>query len=95
MEHEVEVRRGEVVAVVDPASATMTPGGQVHVVIAAGAYSVIGSVASAADGGNTIRIDNAPTGVILGRVPVDGYEETLSIGAYSVRQVKLKVNRGN
>lgn len=89
------LNRGEVVAVVDPASATMTPGGQVHVVIAAGAYSVIGSVASAADGGNTIRIDNAPTGVILGRVPVDGYEETLSIGAYSVRQVKLKVNRGN
>lgn len=89
------LNRGEVVAVVDPASATMTPGGQVHVVIAAGAYSVIGSVASAADGGNTIRIDNAPTGVILGRVPVDGFEETLSIGAYSVRQVKLKVNRGN
>ena len=89
------LNRGEVVTVVDPASATMTPGGQVHVVIAAGAYSVIGSVASAADGGNTIRIDNAPTGVILGRVPVDGIEETLSIGAYSVRQVKLKVNRGN
>ena len=81
--------------VVDPASGTMTPAGEVHVVIAAGAYSVIGAVANAADGGNTIRIDNAPTGVILGRVPVDGFEETLAIGNYSVRQVKLKVNRGN
>ena len=90
------LNRGEVVAVVDPASATMTPGGEVHVVIAAGAYSVIGSVAAAAGGaGETIRIDNAPTGVILGRVPVDGFEETLAIGNYSVRQVKLKVNRGN
>ena len=89
------LNRGEVVAIVDPASGTMTPGGEVHVVIAAGTYSVIGSVANAADGGNTIRIDNAPTGVILGRVPVDGFEETLAIGNYSVRQVKLKVNRGN
>ena len=89
------LNRGEIVVVVDPASGTMTPGGEVHVVIAAGVYSVIGSVANAADGGNTIRIDNAPTGVILGRVPVDGYEETLAIGAYSVRQVKLKLNRGN
>lgn len=89
------LNRGEVVAIVDPASGTMTPGGEVHVVIAAGTYSVIGSVANAADGGNTIRIDNAPTGVILGRVPVDGFEETLAIGAYSVRQVKLKLNRGN
>lgn len=89
------LNRGEVVAIVDPASGTMTPGGEVHVVIAAGTYSVIGAVANAADGGNTIRIDNAPTGVILGRVPVDGFEETLAIGAYSVRQVKLKVNRGN
>ena len=89
------LNRGEVVAVVDPASGTMTPGGEVHVVIAAGAYSVIGAVANVADGGNTIRIDNAPTGVILGRVPVDGFEETLVMGGYSVRQVKLKVNRGN
>ena len=89
------LNRGEVVTVVDPASGTMTPAGEVHVVIAAGAYSVIGAVANAADGGNTIRIDNAPTGVILGRVPVDGFEETLAIGGYSVRQVKLKVNRGN
>ena len=89
------LNRGEVVAVVDPASGTMTPGGEVHVVIAAGAYSVIGAVANVADGGNTIRIDNAPTGVILGRVPADGFEETLAIGGYSVRQVKLKVNRGN
>lgn len=89
------LNRGEVVAIVDPASGTMVPGGEVHVVIAAGTYSVIGSVANAADGGNTIRIDNAPTGVILGRVPVDGFEETLAIGAYSVRQVKLKLNRGN
>ena len=88
--------RGEVVAIVDPASATMTPAGEVHVVIAAGTYSVIGSVAAAAGGaGETIRIDNAPTGVILGRVPADGFEETLAIGGYSVRQVKLKVNRGN
>src|SRR5690606_28939072 len=41
------ILRGQVVARVDPASATMTAGGQVHVVIAAGTYSVIGAVAAA------------------------------------------------
>ena len=88
--------RGEVVAVVDPASGTMTPAGQVHVVILAGTYSVIGAVADAAGGaGETLRIDNAPTGNILGRVPVNGQEETFSIGAYSARLVTLKLNRTN
>lgn len=90
------LNRGEVVAIVDPNSATMTPGGEVHVVIAAGTYTTVGAVAAAAGAGaETIRIDNAPTGVILGRVPVDGFEETLTMGAYSCRQIKLKVNRGN
>lgn len=87
--------RGEVYAVVDPASATMTPGGEVHVVIAAGAYSVIGAVASAADGGNTLRIDNVPAGNLLARVPTYGNEETLVVGQYSARLIPLKVNRTN
>ena len=87
--------RGEVCVVVDPASPTMTDAldQQVHVVIAAGAYSLIGSVAGAADGGNTIRIDNAPTGNLLGRV--EGTEETFSLGGVSSRCVMLKVNRTN
>lgn len=87
--------RGEVAVRVDPASGTMTAGGQVHVVIAAGTYSVIGSVASAADGGNTIRIDNAPTGNILGRALA--VEETLQIFGTNTtgRYVQLKVNRTN
>ena len=90
------LNRGEVVAVVDPASGTMTPGGQVHVVILAGTYSVIGAVADAAGGaGETLRIDNAPTGNIFGRVPVNGQEETLTIGAYSARLVTLKINQTN
>jgi hypothetical protein len=87
--------RGEIAVRVDPASGSMTVGGQVHVVIAAGTYSVIGSVASAADGGNTIRIDNAPTGNILGRITA--IEETLQIFGTTTtgRYVKLKVNRTN
>lgn len=89
------VQRGEVCVVVDPASPTMTDAldQQVHVVIAAGAYSLIGSVAGVADGGNTIRIDNAPTGNLLGRV--EGTEETLRLGTVSSRCVMLKVNRTN
>lgn len=86
--------RGEVAARVDPASAAMTVGGEVHVVIAAGAYSVIGSVASAADGGNTIRIDNAPTGNILGRV-VQPSENLQPFRTSSGTFVPLKVNRTN
>lgn len=87
--------RGEVDVVVDPASPTMAFSAtqEVHVVIAAGAYSVIGAVAGAADVGNTIRIDNAPAGNILGRVTA--VEETLSLGASTSRCVRLKVNRTN
>ena len=85
--------RGMVCTVIDPASASMTVGGQIHVVIAAGMYSVIGAVAAVADGGNTIRIDNAPTGNILGRVVA--VEETLTLGGASSRNVLLKVNNTN
>lgn len=87
--------RGEVAVRIDPASGSITKGGQVHVVIAAGTYSVIGSIAAAADGGNTIRIDNAPTGNILGRALYA--EETLQIFGTSTtgRFARLKVNRTN
>ena len=90
------VQRGEVCVVVDPASPTMTDSltQEVHVVIAAGVYSLIGSVAGAAGGGGeTIRIDNAPTGNLLGRV--EGTEETFVLGGVSSRCVMLKVNRTN
>lgn len=86
--------RGLVAVRVDPASAAMTVGGEVHVVIAAGAYSVIGAVAAAADGANTIRVDNAPTGNILARVWQ--VEENLRpFATSSGRYVPLKVNRTN
>lgn len=87
--------RGFIAVRVDPASTAMTVGGQVHVVIAAGTYSVIGSVAAAAGGaGETIRIDNAPTGNILGRVWQ--VEENLQPFGYSSgRYIPLKVNRTN
>jgi len=84
--------RAEVCTVVDPASPAMTVDGQVHVVIAAGAYSVIGSVASVADGGNTLRLDNT-TGVVRARVTA--VEETLQMGSYSARMVVLEVNQTN
>ncbi|HEY8380483.1 MAG TPA: hypothetical protein VIK91_28570 [Nannocystis sp.] len=89
------ILRGQVCVRVDPASATMTAGGQVHVVIAAGAYSVIGAVAAAADGVNTIRIDDAPAGNILARA-VAG-EETLSVFGNTTtgRYIPLKINRTN
>jgi hypothetical protein len=86
--------RGTICARVDPASTSMDIGGQVHVVIAAGAYSVIGAVAAAADGGNTIRIDNAPTGNILGRI-VEIEEDLTPFTRSSGRYVPLKVNRTN
>lgn len=87
--------RGEVCVVVDPASPTMTDAldQQVHVVIAAGAYTVIGAVAGVADGGNTIRVDNAPTGNLLARATA--VEDTFRIGGASSRCVLLKVNRTN
>lgn len=86
--------RGFIAVRVDPASTAMTVGGQVHVVIAAGAYSVVGAVAAAADGGNTIRIDNAPTGNIL--ASVWQVEENLTpFRTSSGRFVPLKVNRTN
>ncbi len=87
------VLRDEVAVVVDPASGTMDIDSEVYVVIASGVYSTIGAVADAADGANTIRIDNSPTGNILGRVTA--IEETLTLGTQSVRLVMLKVNRTN
>ncbi len=84
--------RGRVCCVVDPASTTMIVGSTVHVVKAAGTYSVIGSVAVAADGGNTLRMDNT-TGVVRARVVMD--EETLTFGGYSGRCVLLQVNQTN
>lgn len=87
------LNRGQICTMVDPASATMTENGQIHVVIAAGVYSVIGAVAAVADGANTIRVDNAPAGNILARVTA--VEETLFLGGATSRCVLLKVNRTN
>jgi hypothetical protein len=83
--------RGRVCTVVDPASTTMNVGSAVYVVIASGTYSVIGSVGVAADGGNTLRVDN--TTPVRARVVMD--EETLTIGSYSGRCVLLQVNQTN
>lgn len=86
------VLRGEVDVVVDPASGTFSALTEaVYVVIAAGAYSVIGSVADAADGGNTLQLDNT-TPV---RARVTEFEETLTLGGYTSRCVRLKVNQTN
>lgn len=88
------LKRGEVCVRVDPASPTMTDSltQQVHVVIATGAYTLVGGVAGAADGGNTIRIDNAPTGNILARTTAR--EETFSpFAGYTGRCIPLRVNR--
>lgn len=85
------VKRGVVCCRVDPASTAMVPGGQIHVVIAAGAYSVIGAVAAAADGVNTIRIDNAPAGNILGRI-IAAEENLAPFTTSSGRYVPIKVN---
>lgn len=84
--------RGEVACVVDPASGTIDAlTDAVYVVIAAGTYSVLGSIADAADGTNTIRLDNT-TPV---RARVVETEETLTLGAYTGRCVKLKINQTN
>ena len=84
--------RGQVCAVVDPASGTMSIGSQVNVVIAAGTYSVIGSVTDAADGGNTLRLDN--TTPVRARVVAN--EETFQMGTgYSSRCVLIEVNQTN
>lgn len=88
------LKRGEVCVRVDPASPTMTDSltQQVHVIIATGAYTLIGGVAGVADGGNTIRVDNAPTGNILARTTAR--EETFqAFRGYSGRCVPLRVNR--
>ena len=88
--------RGEVAVRVDPASPAITASltQQIHVVIAAGVYSHIGSVAGVADGANTLRIDNAPTGNILARV-IQTEETFQAFSGYSGRCVALKVNRTN
>lgn len=86
--------RGVVDVVVDPASPSFTEASAVYVVIAAGTYSVIGSVATAADGGNTIRLDN--TTPVRARVaPGSTQEETHAMGGESVRLVRLQVNQTN
>ena len=83
--------RGSVCTVVDPASGTMSPGSQVHVVKATGTYSVVGAVASAADGGNTLRLDNT-TPV---RARVVAKQESFTMGNYSGLCVLLEVNQTN
>jgi len=92
--------RGIVCALIDPASTAITMTSQIHVVIAAGTYSILGALASVADGGNTIRIDNAPTGNILGRIPQGETEESLNnFGGYTgnsaLRTIRMKVNVPN
>jgi hypothetical protein len=84
--------RGEVDVIVDPASGTFSALTEaVYVVIASGAYSVIGSVADAADGGNTVLLSNT-TPV---RARVTEIEETNSFGGGTVRCVRLKINQTN
>ena len=86
--------RGVVDVVVDPASGTFTEASEVHVVIVAGTYSVIGAVATAADGGNTLRLDN--TTPVRARVaPGSTQEETHAFAGESVRLVRLQVNQTN
>jgi hypothetical protein len=86
--------RGQVYAQVDPESGTMTTSSEVHVVVAAGAYSMIGAVATAADGVNTVRIDNAPAGNVLASV-VSVEENLQPFTTSSGRFVLLKLNRTN
>ena len=83
--------RGQVCTVVDPASGTMNVGDSVYVVLGAGTYSVIGAVADAADGGNTLILNT--TTPVRARIVAD--EETFSIGNYSGRCVLLEVNQTN
>lgn len=85
------ILRGEVCCVIDPASPAITVDGQVHVVIASGAYSVIGSIVSVADGGNTLRLDNS-TPV---RARCTAVEETFTMGSYSGRCAVIEVNQTN
>ena len=87
---------GEVVAVVDPNSpGVMDIGSDVFWVIAAGAYTTPGAVASAANGGNTIQLNN----VSPVRARVTRREETIRMGSgnqsQSVRLVTLKMNQRN
>jgi hypothetical protein len=86
------VLRGEVDVVVDPASGTFSALTEaVYVVVGAGTYSVIGSVADAADGGNTVRLDNT-TPV---RARVTEFEETNTFNGGTLRCVRLRVNQTN
>lgn len=83
----------EVVAVVDPnSSGVMDIGSEVHWVIAAGAFTTPGAVASAADGANTIRLDNT----VPVRARVTRREETITmVAGNTVRLVTLKMNQRN
>ena len=84
--------RGTACVVVDPASATISAlTDPIFVVIAAGAFSIVGSVTSSADGANTIQLNNT-TPV---RARVVAREETISFGANTGRCVVLKVNQTN
>jgi hypothetical protein len=69
----------------------MNVGDSVYVVLGAGTYSVIGAVADAADGGNTLILNT--TTPVRARIVAD--EETFSIGNYSGRCVLLEVNQTN
>lgn len=86
------MRRGRICARVSPESAVLTLGSALYVVIAVGTNSVVGAVTSLADGGNTIRIDNAPAGNFLGTVTAR--EETFTaFTGFSGRFVPIAVNR--
>lgn len=83
--------RGEVCVVVSPESASITVDAAIYVVIAAGTNSVVGSITTLADGGNTLQLNNT-TPV---RARVTAPEETLAIGSYSARVCVLEVNQTN
>lgn len=87
------LKRGEIATIVDPASPAngLVLDAAVYVVRNAGAYTIPGAVASAADGANTLRLDN--TTPVRARVTIP--EWTYSLGAYSVRLVGLTVNQTN
>lgn len=86
--------RGKVDVIVDPDSGTFTEASEVHVVLAAGNYSIVGAVATAADGGNTIQLNN--TTPVRARVGAgDVTEELHAFGGETVRLIRLQVNQTN
>lgn len=83
--------RGYGDAVVDPASGPLTQESDVYAVLAAGTYSVIGSVADAADGANTVLISGGANPLAR----VHALSQDLQVGSLSMRTVRLKLNRTN